>query len=78
MQPADALDQVKRGEGEEDFVGPVASPDSGENLMRPAVEIQGTLDTAASLVTAADDRGANGPCCRRALTGKTINRALCQ
>jgi hypothetical protein len=62
MQPADVPDHMKRADEEDVFACASATPDSGMSLTRPAVEIQGTLETAESLVTAADDGGPKGVC----------------
>ena len=65
MESTEALEDMKkaRADGEKIVVCASGSPDSGTNLTRPAVEIAGTLGTAASLVTAADAGGATGACC---------------
>jgi hypothetical protein len=63
MQPAETPDHMKRADEEDIFVCASGRPDSGKSLTRPAVEIHGTLGTAASLVTAADVGGAKGVCC---------------
>jgi hypothetical protein len=63
MQPAEAPDDVKHAGEAAILVCASGRPDSGKSLMRPAVEIQGTLGTAASLLTAPDGGGAKGVRC---------------
>ena len=60
MSPAEAAEHMKRVAEAEIFVCASGRPDSGKSLTRPAVEIQGTLGTAASWLTAADVGGAKG------------------
>jgi hypothetical protein len=72
MQPAEAPDQMKRVDGGDVFVGGIGTPDNGRSLTRPAVEIHGMLDTAASVVRAEDLRGARGACCSRAVLRKPV------
>ena len=54
MQSAEAADHMKRANEEDVFDSASGPPDKGESLTRPAVETQGTLETAASSVKTVD------------------------
>jgi hypothetical protein len=56
-------DHLERADTEDVFVWATDTPDRGMSLMRPAVEIEGTLGTAASWPIAADVGGDKGVCC---------------
>lgn len=60
IEPGDAPDQSKWADETLVFRGAGASPDSGMSLTRPAVEMHGTVETAASFLTDADRGGTSG------------------